>query len=91
MKFGERLTIALGLVVILSGITMGSAQARGEGDGGGGCPQYACPSTWDAECGSNNSPQAICAAAGCSGDLAYSYCSSFAGCFGGRMGARCIQ
>jgi len=85
----ERMGMLLGLLVIAAGTTGGNAQSgalRGPGD----CPMYACPGLWDAECGQNNSPQAICAAAGCGGDLHYSQCSPFADC-DGPMGARCIS
>lgn len=92
MQSSKRWTLILGLAVIASGMFSTSTRAAALGPE---CPPYACPlSSWDPECGFNNPPAAMCQAAGCTGDMHYSYCSSFAPCPGplpyGQMGAICV-
>jgi hypothetical protein len=89
MRSSSRWTLILGLAVVASGLFSTSTPAASLGPE---CPQMACPlSSWDPECGFNNPAADMCQAAGCTGDMYYSYCSSFVPCPGGRMGAVCVE
>lgn len=87
MRPVSRVTVLASLLTTIAGAASLGAEVRREPS----CPFYACPSGWENQCGQNNSAQAMCAAAGCTGDLNYAYCSLFAPCDGDRVGAVCVE